>query len=407
VPYSSTEGTKRMSSSNLASSPAARSRRSFLRLAGLTASLPLITEGHLAWAATQQTTAATPAKVAPRSRVVHVMPPGAVIINANENPLGPCPAALEAIAKIAVTGGRYDATGAVDRLNQTIAKQTGVPADHIAIYAGSSEPLQYTVMAFTSPSRSYVTADPSYEAGTWAASAAGAKIVNIPLTPTHAHDLKAMIAADANAGVIYVCNPNNPTGTLTPREDIVWAADNLPKGAVLLVDEAYIHLSDAPSVLDLVSAGKDVIVLRTFSKVYGMAGIRCGMAIARPELLHKLQQFGMNYMPVTSVAAATASLEQPTLVAERKKIIGDTRNATFAWLTANKFKYVPSVSNCFMIDTGRPGKEVIAAMAEKNVFIGRTWPIWPNHVRITVGTPDEMAKFQTAFAAVMGSAKNA
>jgi histidinol-phosphate aminotransferase len=389
-----------MTSSDFSSSPAARSRRSFLRLAGLTASLPLITEGHLAWAATQQ---AAQAKVAPRSRVVHVMPPGAVIINANENPLGPSPAALAAISSIAVTGGRYDATGAVDRLTQTIVKQTGVPADHIAIYAGSSEPLQYSVMAFTSPSRSYVTGDPSYEAGSWAASAVGAKIVTVPLTPTHAHDLKAMVAADSNAGLIYVCNPNNPTGTLTPREDIVWAADNLPKGAVLLVDEAYIHLSDAPHVLDLVTAGKDVIVLRTFSKVYGMAGIRCGMAIARPELLHKLQQFGMNYMPVTSVAAATASLEEPTLVATRKKIIGDTRNNTFAWLAANKYKFIPSVSNCFMIDTGRPGKEIIAAMAEKNVFIGRTWPIWPNHVRITVGTPDEMAKFQTAFAAVMST----
>jgi histidinol-phosphate aminotransferase len=374
------------------------SRRSFLRLAGLAASLPILTEGNLAWAAMQQ---ATPAKVVPRSRVFHAFPPGSVVINANENPMGPSEGALAAITAAAKTGGRYDANGGVDRLVQTISSQTGVPADHIAIYAGSSEPLQYTVMAFTSPTKGYVTADPSYESGTWAASTMGAKITKVLLTPNHAHDLKAMVVADPNAGLIYICNPNNPTGTVTPREDILWAADNKPKGAILLVDEAYIHLSDEQSVLDLVKADKDVIILRTFSKVYGMAGIRAGIAMGRPDLLEKLKQYGQNFMPVTAVAAATASLEDPMLVPTRKKIIANTRNNTFAWLTANNYKFVPSVSNCFMIDTGRDGKEIIAALAAKNVYIGRTWPVWPNHVRITVGTPEEMAKFQTAFAEVM------
>jgi histidinol-phosphate aminotransferase len=379
------------------------SRRSFLRLAGLAASLPILTEGNLAWAAMQQTDPAKPAKIVPRSRVVHAMPPGAVVINANENPLGPSPAALAAITAAAATGGRYDATGGVDRLTQTIVRQTGVPADHIAVYAGSSEPLHYSVLAFTSPANGYVTADPSYESGTWAASAVGAKITKVPLNAAYAHDMKAMVTADPTAGLIYICNPNNPTGTVTPREDILWAVDNKPKGSILLIDEAYIHLSDAESVLDLVKADKDVIVLRTFSKVYGMAGIRCGLALGRPDLLAKLQQFGMNFMPVTAVAAATASLEDPTLVPTRKKIIADTRNQTFAWLSANHYKFIPSVSNCFMIDTGRDGKLIVEAMATKNVFIGRTWPIWPNHVRITVGLPDEMAKFQTAFADVMTS----
>jgi histidinol-phosphate aminotransferase len=380
------------------------SRRSFLRLAGLAASLPILTEGNLAWAAMQQADPAKPgAKVVPRSRVFHAFPPGSVVINANENPMGPSDGALAAIAAAAKTGGRYDANGGVDRLVQTISKQTGVPADHIAIYAGSSEPLQYSVMAFTSPTKGYVTADPSYESGTWAASTMGAKITKVLLTPSHAHDLKAMVVADPNAGLIYICNPNNPTGTVTPRTDIMWAADNKPKGSILLIDEAYIHLSDEQSVLDLVKADKDVIVLRTFSKVYGMAGIRAGIAMGRPDLLKKLDFYGRNALPVTAMAAAAASLKQSDLVPTRRKIIADTRNNTFAWLTANNYKFVPSVSNCFMIDTGRDGKLVIAAMAEKNVFIGRTWPVWPNHVRITVGTPDEMAKFQTAFAAVMST----
>jgi histidinol-phosphate aminotransferase len=132
-----------------------------------------------------------------------------------------------------------------------------------------------------------------------------------------------------------------------------------------------------------------------------MAGIRCGMALGRPDLLAKLMVYGMNPLPVTAVGAACASLKLPTLVPERRKIIADTRNTTFAWLDSKGYKYIPSVSNCFMIDTGRPGKEVIAAMQAHDVYIGRTWPIWPNHVRITVGTPHEMQLFQTAFEQVM------
>jgi histidinol-phosphate aminotransferase len=210
-----------------------------------------------------------------------------------------------------------------------------------------------------------------------------------------------MLAASGTPGVIYICNPNNPTGTITTKEDIAWAVENKPKGSILLVDEAYIHLSDAKHVLDLVAADKDLIVLRTFSKIYGMAGIRCGFAVGRPDLLAKLQPYGQNAMPITGSAAANVSLLDVDLVPTRKKIIADTRNNTFAFLETNKYKFIPSQSNCFMIDTGRPGQTVIAAMRAKNVFIGRTWPIWPNSVRVSVGTPEEMAKFQVAFKEVM------
>jgi histidinol-phosphate aminotransferase len=370
------------------------SRRSFLRLAGLTASLPILTEAHLAWAAVGQTAS---------RRLVPADPtdPGAVIINANENPLGPCPEALAAITAIARTGGRYDRTGCQAELTSLLTKEFSVSPDSIAIYAGSSEPLQFATLAFTSPARPLVTADPSYEAPMHAATAGGAKVVKVPLTPTYSHDLKAMLAAAPDGGVFYICNPNNPTGTLTPKQDILWALDNKPKGSILLIDEAYIHIADSPSCADLVAQGKDVIVLRTFSKIYGMAGIRCGFALGRPDLLDRMMVYGMNPMPVTAVGAACASLQQPTLVPARRRIIADTRNATFAWLDTGGYKYIPSVSNCFMIDTGRPGQQVIDAMQAHNVYIGRTWPIWPNHVRITVGTPHEMQLFQTAFAQVM------
>lgn len=375
-------------------------RRSFLRGAAFAAvAAPILTEAQLAVAAQ---TAATPSGMALHGQSPNAPPPGAVLINANENPLGPSQAACDAIARVAPLGGRYDLNGETDLLIRTFASQNGLKPEYVAAYAGSSEPLHYSVLAFTSPTKSFVTADPSYEAGMYAAKTSQAKVVKVPLTQDCAHDVKAMVKADAQAGVIYICNPNNPTGTLTTKQDIVWALENKPAGSILLVDEAYIHLTDAPDTLDLVAAGKDLIVLRTFSKIYGMAGIRCGFAVARPDLLARLKPFGQNAMPITGSAAARASLEDANLVPERQKIIGDTRRDTIAWLKANGYKVIGDPqTNCFMIDTGRDGKAVFAAMKAKNVLIGRTWPIWPNAVRVSVGTPEEMAKFKVAFKEVM------
>ena len=371
------------------------SRRNFLRMSGLAAGLPLLSEGHLAWAALPKRAMAAAGEA-----------PGApVMINANENPLGPSSAALAAIGTSARTGGRYDATGEADKLTALAAQQLGLPVDHVMVYAGSSEPLHYSVLAFTSPTAPYVTADPSYEAGAWAARASGAPIKAVALTPAHAHDVRAMVAAAPNAGLLYLCNPNNPTGTLTSREDILWAEQHKPKGSVLLVDEAYIHFAGVPSVVDLVAQGKDVIVLRTFSKIYGMAGIRCGLALGRPDLLQKLQRYGMNPLPITAVSAAYASLQDASLIETRRKINADVRASTFTWLDANGWRHTDGVSNCFMIDTGVPAKRVIDAMQARNVYIGRVWPAWPTYVRITVGTPAEMAEFQTAFASTMTELK--
>ncbi len=142
-------------------------------------------------------------------------------------------------------------------------------------------------------------------------------------------------------------------------------------------------------------------MLRTFSKIYGMAGIRAGVAMARPDLLTKLSGYSAGAMPITAMAAATASLKVKDLVPQRRKIIADTRNETFAFLDKHNFHYVPSVSNKFMVDVRRPGREVIDAMRKEKVYIGRVWPSWPTYVRVTIGTPEEMKKFQTAFLKVM------
>jgi histidinol-phosphate aminotransferase len=362
------------------------SRRSFLHLSAMAsaaAAFPIVTEAMLA---------AAERRPAPKD---------GVMIDSNENPLGPCQSARDAISAIIPLGGRYlfDRT---DDLVHTFAQLEGLNPDYVRIFPGSSPALSFTVIAFTSPQKSYVTADPGYEAGMHSAKAVEARIVKVPLTRTYAHDVKAMIAAAPDAGLFYICNPNNPTGTLTPHSDLEYLVANKPKDSVVMVDEAYIHFCDAPSALDFVKAGKDVVVLRTFSKTYGMAGLRCGFAIARPDLLDKvMNRSGWNMMPVTAVAAASASLKEPGLVPERKRINASVRHETFQWLDRNGYSYTPSESNCFLLDTKRQGKEVIDAMSQQNVFIGRIWPVMPTWVRITVGTHEEMQQFQAAFQKVM------
>jgi histidinol-phosphate aminotransferase len=374
------------------------SRRSFLRIAA--AAVPIMTEAHLAWAYTNGAQSNAVKRAGRFHGSAQPIPPDAVLINANENPLGPCKLACQACTDIAPHGGRYNFEQTY-ALAKTIMQQEGLGEDSVAIYAGSSEPLHYSVLAFTSPSRPYVTADPGYEAGMNAADMAGAKVIKVPLTRDHAHDIKAMIAASPSAGIFYICNPNNPTGTTTPKDDIVWALQNKPKGSILLIDEAYFHFADVPSCMDMARAGEDVIVLRTFSKLYGMAGLRCGFAAGRPDLLAKLQTYGMNPMPITAAAAANASLQHPEMIPERKKINAGVREQTFAWLDKQGYSYTRSQSNCFMLDTRHDAKQVIAAMQAKKVYIGRVWPVWPTHVRITVGTTQDMQAFQTAFLEVM------
>jgi histidinol-phosphate aminotransferase len=368
------------------------SRRYFFRFAAgasALATMPILTESHLALA----------------QRPHFADPNIGIHIDANENPLGPSEAARKAAVDIIPRGGRYLFNLEMD-LAETFAKMEGLDPETIKPFAGSSDPLHYTVLAFTSKDRPLVIADPGYEAPMWAAKAAGAPIIKVPLAdPTGAakHDVKAMLAASANPGVIYICNPNNPTGTCTPRSEIEYLVANAPKDTVILIDEAYIHLCTEPQSLDFVKEGKNVIVLRTFSKLYGMAGLRMGFAIGRKDLLAKYQYFGQNSLPVTALAAAKTSLEEKELVATRRKIIGDVRMETLAWLKSQGYACTPSESNCFMLDVKRPGRQVMAGMATKQVYIGRGWPAWPTQVRITVGTKDEMLAFRKAFSEVMAA----
>ena len=329
--------------------------------------------------------------------------PDSVKLNANENPMGPCPAAAEAIHQVVQQGGRYlyhetfafaDAMAAVD----------GVPRDHVMPFAGSSDPLHRVVLAYTGPGKSFVVADPGYEAGERAARFIGAKTIRVPLRKDWAHDVQAMAQADPEAGVIYVCNPNNPTGSITPREDIEYLVANKPRGAIVLLDEAYIHFSKtAEPASALVASGKDVIILRTFSKLYGMAGLRAGAALGHPDLLAKLWGYGAGALPVAGMVGAIASLKAKGLVEERRKVMTDIRSETVEWLDKKGFAVAPSEANMLLVDVHRPGREVFGALLRQKVAIGRTWPSMPHHVRVTIGTREEMAKFRAAFGRVMNA----
>jgi histidinol-phosphate aminotransferase len=367
------------------------SRRSFLQLSAAASGVAawrVITEPMLAHAA---------ASTVPASSAMT----SSIWIDQNENPLGPCPAARQAVAAMAAQGGRYF-TNLTDDFEKGFAESVGLKKEFVSAFPGSSGPLHHSVLAFTSTRRSYVTADPGYEAGMFAAHASGARIVKVPLTKNYAHDVKAMIAAAPDAGMFYVCSPNNPTGTLTPHADIEYLLANKPKGSIVVVDEAYIHFVDTPSAVDLVQAEKDIVVLRTFSKLYGMAGLRCGAAIAKPDLLARIQNItGWNAMPTTAVAAATASLADPRLIPARRHINAEIRGEIFQWLDQHGYFYIPSESNFFMLNTKQPAKAVIDAMAKRSVRIGRIWPILPTYSRITVGTREEMAMFRDAWQEVM------
>jgi histidinol-phosphate/aromatic aminotransferase/cobyric acid decarboxylase-like protein len=375
------------------------SRRHIARISmGAAAAIPFFNEFALAQQAEQQQRAAADGRRGGGMGGMRAFDPDVVRITSNENPMGPCKEGLEALVKVAPMGWRYSPEGENLEFNSLLASTENVPQDHVAAFPGSSIPLANSAAAFTSPTRSWVMGGPGYGsgAGRWI----GAKTIKVPLRPDSSHDVEAMIKADPNAGAFYVCNPNNPTGTLTPRKDLEYILENKPKDAVLIIDEAYVHFSGMEnSSMDFVRDGKDVVILRTFSKIYGMAGLRAGAAYGRPDLVGKVREYGgSGFMPVTATACAAASLKVGQgLIKERQAINKKNRDLAFEHLEKSGVRYIPSLTNFFMIQVkGMTGEQVRMAMAQHKVQIGRFWNEWPEMVRVTVGTYEEMGKFNAA-----------
>ncbi|MBA1200978.1 aminotransferase class I/II-fold pyridoxal phosphate-dependent enzyme [Pseudomonas capeferrum] len=318
----------------------------------------------------------------------------------NESPYGPCPTAIQAMSQGVRQSGHYfpEHEG---RLIELFAEQNQVPSDHVAVFCGSRSPLQYA-LARHAGHRGVVTAAPTYDSVANGARAVGATVREVALDARHAHDVRGMLAADPAAGVLYLCNPNNPTGTLTPRTDIEHLVRNKPKGCLAIIDEAYIHFADVPSCLELAVEHEDVLVLRTFSKLYGMAGARLGLAIGKPALLRDLQRLnGYNFIPLAAAMGGIASLEQKDLVTERKNLNRRVLQATTESLRKAGYQCTEAQANCFMVALGRPAKPVIEALAQRGIRVGRVFGAWPQWMRVSVGTQAQMQAFMGAFLEVM------
>jgi histidinol-phosphate aminotransferase len=327
-----------------------------------------------------------------------------VRLSANENPYGPSSKALQAMTDSFGLACRYpDEHNNV--LIDKLAKLNNVNRDQILLGDGSGEILKLCAETFTGPQTGkLVAADPTFEAILNNANANGAEVVKVALTPTFAHDLPKMLAA-AKGGLIYVCNPNNPTASITPKDELLDFIAKTSGETMILVDEAYFHYADSPdyeSMIPLVKEHPNLIVSRTFSKVYGMAGLRCGYCVAQKETVERMRRNQMwDSVNCMALAAATASLDDPDHVPTGQRLNRETKAFVTSALDKMGYKQIPSQANFIMFDCKRPVVPLIQALKQRNVHVGRLFPALPNHMRLTIGKKSEMETFLSAFRGVM------
>lgn len=325
----------------------------------------------------------------------------AILINSNENPYGPAPSAIAAITGSEAVACRYP-DDLYARAIRSIAGLHRVDAENIVLGCGSTEILRVCDAAFVGPEKQLVVAEPTFEAVTYYAEVSRASAVKVPLTSDFRHDLPAMAHACTNgAGLVYVCNPNNPTGTINTRSEFADFLSKVPASTFVLVDEAYFHFVEDPrysSVVDMIPQHSNLIVTRTFSKVYGMAGMRLGYAVAQKqtiEAMHREILFDNGNAAVLS--AAVASLADPDIVPTNKKRLNSTRKWVTSELAKSGYRVIPSHANFFMVDTGADVTPVIEAFHKRRIIVGRRFPSMGNWLRVSVGKPEEMEQFLAAF----------
>jgi len=330
-------------------------------------------------------------------------PSDAVILSSNENPYGPSAGALEAAAKAAAN--RYP-DALEEEAREAIAKLHRVATDQVLLGCGSSEILRMADLAFCGPGRRVVAAEPTFEAVLMFAKVLHADGVKVALTGEFRHDLPKMAAAcDTSTGLVYVCNPNNPTATIVTGDEMAAFAAKVPASATILVDEAYHHfVEDARyrSSLELIPTHPNVVVARTFSKIYGMAGLRLGYAVGSKETIAAMSPYASwSNTNAAVLAAAVASLADPDLVPRQKKLLNDTRKWLVSELTKQGRRTMPSEANFVMVDVGGDVASVIQAFRAKKILVGRKFPSLPNWLRVTVGKRDEVAAFLAALPGIV------
>ena len=329
------------------------------------------------------------------------LPKDMVWLNANENPTGPPPASIKAMTDVLPTTGRYHYQEFAD-FYDALAASEDLTRDQILVGSGSSESLHAAIETFTSPTKPLITVMPTYEAPVELSKASGRTVITLPLRDNYTPDVKKLAAeADkAGGGMIYICNPNNPTANVAPKADMQWLVENLPKNTVLLIDEAYIHFAETPEMesgLTYVRQGKDVVVTRTFSKIYGMAGLRCGFAAAKPDFIRQMSPFRNNVISWVAVQAVTAAIADKKLVPQRKAAYTKTRTELCAWMDKKNLKYIDTQTNFVMIDIGRDVRDFGRQMAQAGVAVGRPFPPFDKMLRVSIGTDQDMAKFREVF----------
>jgi len=330
-----------------------------------------------------------------------------VRLSSNENPYGPSPAALKAMTDAFGLAWRYPDEHA-DMLLANVARFHNVSPDQVLLGNGSGEILKLAAAAFTGPTRRLVVADPTFEAIARHASVAKAETIKVPLTSDYYHhDLPKMLD-QSNVGLTYVCNPNNPTASITPKSQIRSFLDSVGPSTMVLVDEAYHHYvesSEYESVIPLVKQRGNLIVARTFSKIYGMAGLRCGYCVSSPDLIRQMQAHQVwDSLNIMALAAAIASFGDSNHVEQGRLRNHEVKKFVYAELQKLGFKWIPSEANFLMIDLQRPSRSVIAALRDRKVEVGRLFPTMPNFLRVTIGTKPQMEAFCAAFSQIMRSA---
>ncbi|HUJ31737.1 MAG TPA: histidinol-phosphate transaminase [Candidatus Acidoferrum sp.] len=340
------------------------------------------------------------------------VPEGAIHLNFNESPYGPSPKALEALATCGHTAARYPDMLYFKMLDG-LSQIHGVQRDNIMLGCGSTEILCVADEAFVGPGKNVVVAEPTFEAVVEYVNASHGEAIKVPLTSDYRHDLDKMAAAcTSKTGMVYVCNPNNPTGTIITRDEFASFANRVPASTLILVDEAYFHFADDPgygTAVDLIAQHPNIVVARTFSKVYGMAGMRLGYAVGSKENIaamrpYNLQPFNGN---AAVLAAAHGSLaDQPYI-----KDCAAKMNATRRWLcdqvTKDGRKFVPSQANFVMVDMGTDVGPIVDKFRERKILVGRRFPSMPNYLRISIGTQAETEQFAAALKEIAPAARSA
>jgi histidinol-phosphate aminotransferase len=327
----------------------------------------------------------------------------------NENPYGPSDVVLQAMTKAFKYANRY---GYPDgNLVEAIAQHHGVKTEQVMIAAGSGEILDVCCSALLQDGRQIVGSDPSYEILYRNATNLKAGTFRIPLLADYRQDIGAMIRATKRhhrqVGFVYLCNPNNPTGRIVTRTEVRALLDGIPEDVPVLIDEAYHHFvedaqyaTSVPYVLE----GRPVIVARTFSKIAGLAGMRLGYAIAPREVIQVLRPWSTGSVNACVRWGGVAALGDRDGEARVRRETLRLRKQAVAELTTLGYECIPSETNFFMVNLRRPMEPLLQEFRKKGVLVGRPFPPLTEHLRVSIGTPDEMQRFMVAFRDLLGDA---